>query len=77
MALWVAQLALNFVWSPVMFTLHAIAPAFLIILAMLTLIFAFIAGQWSQGRFAAWLFVPYACWASYAASLNAAILHLN
>jgi translocator protein len=77
MALWVVQLALNFLWSPVMFTLHAIAPAFLIILAMLTAIFAFIAVQWPQDRIAAWLFVPYAVWVTYASLLNAAILGMN
>jgi translocator protein len=77
MALWVVQLALNFLWSPVMFTLHAIAAALFIILAMLTVIFAFIAVQWPRDRIAAWLFVPYAVWVTYASMLNAAILRLN
>jgi translocator protein len=77
MALWVLQLGLNFLWSPIMFTLHAIAAALFIILAMLTVIFAFIAVQWPQDWIAAWLFVPYAVWVTYASMLNAAILRMN
>jgi tryptophan-rich sensory protein len=77
MALWGAQLLLNFLWSPAMFTLHAIALALLIILAMLAVIFAFIAVQWQRDRIAAWLFVPYAAWITYASLLNASVWHLN
>ena len=45
MALWVAQLLVNFCWSPVMFTLHAIGAALAIISLMLILILGFIARQ--------------------------------
>ena len=77
MGLWYAQLGLNFAWSPVMFTLHAIALALMIILALLTVVCGFIFVQWREDRIAALLFVPYAAWVTYASILNAAVWHLN
>ena len=77
MGFWYAQLALNFAWSPVMFTLHAIALALIIITAMLSTILAFVVVQWPRDRIAAYLFMPYAAWVSYAAALNFAVWQLN
>ncbi len=77
MGLWYAQLGLNFAWSPAMFTLHAIALALIIILALLAVVCGFIFVQWRQDRIAALLFVPYAAWVTYASLLNAAVWHLN
>ena len=37
----------------------------------------FIANRSTQARGAAWLFVPYLLWVSYALSLNAGIVALN
>lgn len=76
-ALWALQMALNFAWSPVFFSLHRIDLALAIILAMLAAILAFIGRQWSDDRPASWLFVPYAAWVGFAAALNAAIVRLN
>ena len=77
MALWVAQLALNFSWSPVMFTMHAIGPALAVIGFLLLAILGFIARQWRHDRLAAWLFVPYAAWVAFAALLNYSLYLLN
>jgi tryptophan-rich sensory protein len=77
MGFWYLQLALNFGWSPVMFTLHAIALALMIILALLAAICGFIVVQWPRDRIAALLFVPYAAWVGYATLLNAAVWYLN
>jgi translocator protein len=77
MGLWYAQLALNFAWSPTMFTLHAIALALIVIVAMLTTIIAFIVVQWPRDRIAACLFLPYAAWAGFATALNFAVWQLN
>lgn len=74
---WWAQLALNFLWSPVFFTAHQIGVALGIILLLLAAILAFIGASWRQDRVAAWLFVPYAAWVGFASVLNAAILALN
>ena len=77
MASWVAQLALNFIWTPVFFGLHAPAAALAIIVALLIVIIAFIVRGWSRDRGAALLFVPYAAWVAFATLLNAAIVYLN
>jgi tryptophan-rich sensory protein len=77
MKLWWAQLALNFLWTPVFFTAHQIGLAFLVILLMLAAILAFIATAWRQDRLAAWLFAPYAAWVAFASLLNGSIWALN
>lgn len=77
MTLWWAQLALNFLWSPVFFGAHQIGAAFVVIVLLLAAILAFIAASWRPDRVAAWLFVPYALWVGYATLLNGAILALN
>jgi benzodiazapine receptor len=77
MALWAVQMALNFAWSPVFFTLHAIGMAVSVILLLLAAIFAFIASAWQEDRIASLLFVPYAAWVAFASMLNLAILRLN
>jgi tryptophan-rich sensory protein len=77
MAAWVAQLALNFIWTPVFFGLHAPGAALAIIVALLIAILAFIVRGWSRDRAAALLFLPYAGWVGFATVLNAAIVYLN
>jgi benzodiazapine receptor len=77
MAIWWLQLGLNFLWSPVFFTQQAIGPAFVIILALLLSIIAFISVTRRWDRVAALLFVPYAAWVAFAALLNGSILVLN
>ena len=77
MKLWWAQMALNFLWSPVYFGAHRIGLALVFILLLLVAILAFIVLSWRQDRAAAWLFVPYAAWVAFASALNASILALN
>ncbi|MBR0903006.1 TspO/MBR family protein [Bradyrhizobium liaoningense] len=77
MLAWVAQLALNFAWSPVMFTMHQIGAALVILIGLFVAIVAYIALEMSRDRLAAALFVPYAAWVAFAGVLNAAIWRLN
>jgi tryptophan-rich sensory protein len=77
MKLWWAQMALNFLWTPVYFGAHQIGLAFVVILLMLAAILAFIATAWRRDRVAAWLFVPYAAWVAFASLLNGSIWMLN
>ncbi|WP_426610183.1 TspO/MBR family protein [Bradyrhizobium sp. McL0616] len=77
MALWSAQMVLNFTWSPIFFTAHRTGLALAIIIAMFVAIMSFIASQWHVDRVAAWLFVPYAVWVAFATLLNASIFALN
>lgn len=77
MLAWAAQMALNFVWSPVMFTMHQIGAALIILICLLVAIVTYISLELSRDRLAAALFVPYAAWVAFAGVLNAAILRLN
>ena len=76
-ALWAGQMALNFVWSPLFFTVHSLGGALFVIVALLIAIVLFIAPQWSRDRLAALLFAPYAASVGFASALNASILLLN
>lgn len=77
MALWCAQLALNFAWTPVFFGLHRPGSALIVIVALLVTIAVFIAERWRNDRNAALLFVPYLGWVAFATALNASIWWLN
>lgn len=77
MKLWWAQMALNFLWTPVFFTAHQLGLALVVILLLLVAILGFIATVWRLDRVAAWLFMPYAAWVAFAAVLNGAIWALN
>ena len=77
MTIWWAQLALNFLWSPAFFGMQNSGLALVIVIAMLALIYTFIARTWNLDRVAAWLFVPYAAWVSFATLLNASVWWLN
>ncbi len=74
---WGLQLALNFLWSPIFFSAHAVLPALLVILALLVSILVFLARVGTPDPVAFWCFVPYAMWVSYAAALNGGIWWLN
>jgi len=73
--LWAAQLILNWLWTPIFFGLHLIAPGFAMIVALLAvaMLFTFTVAD----RKASWSFAPYVVWLAYAAALNGAILMLN
>lgn len=77
MKLWWAQMALNFLWTPVFFGAHQLALALVVILLMLVAILAFITTAWRRDRMGAWLFVPYAAWVAFASLLNGSIWILN
>jgi translocator protein len=77
MKLWWAQVALNFLWTPIFFGAHQIGLALVVILLMLAAILGFIVTTWRLDRVAAWLFVPYAAWVAFASVLNASIWMLN
>lgn len=77
MLAWAAQMVLNFAWSPVMFTMHQIGAALVILIALLVAIVTYIGLELSRDRLAAALFVPYAAWVAFAGVLNAAIWRLN
>lgn len=77
MIAWVVQLLLNWLWSPVFFTLHRPWLAVLVIAALDAVVVAFIVAAWQIDPVAALLFVPYLAWIAFATLLNAAIARLN
>ncbi len=77
LTLWGIQLLLNASWSWVMFGLHQIGAAVVVILALWLMIAAFTVSARRVSEAASALFVPYLGWVSYAALLNIAVWLLN
>jgi len=77
MKLFVAQFALNLVWTPVFFGLHQIAIALLIIVFLWILIFKTMQAFKRVNMTSYYLMIPYLLWVSFATALNASILYLN
>ncbi len=77
--LWVfgTQLAVNFLWSPVFFNLHRIGSAVVVIFTLWLLLALFIGVTWKFERGAAFLFLPYLFWVSFAAPLNYTVWRMN
>jgi benzodiazapine receptor len=77
MLIWAGQMVVNFLWSPFFFGLQMPPVALAIIVVLWVLILAFIANRWNADRIAAWLFLPYLAWVSFATLLNGSIVYLN
>lgn len=74
---WGAQLVLNCAWSFAFFGARNPGLALLDIAALIAAILACLHYFRQIDRLAAWLFVPYLAWVSFAALLNASIWQLN
>ncbi len=72
-----AQLALNLAWSGIFFSLHRLELAGIEILLLWVLILATMISFFPIDRIAAYLFVPYLVWVSYATTLTWAIWEMN
>lgn len=77
LATWLLAIVLNGLWSPVFFGAEQPLAALVVIGLLWLAIVLFIARTWQKARAAAWLFVPFLIWVSYALSLNAGIVTLN
>lgn len=77
LGVWALNLVFNAAWSWLMFGRRQIAVALVDAFAMLATILVFIVLAWPISSTAAWLFVPYLAWVSFAAALNANILKRN
>jgi tryptophan-rich sensory protein len=75
--LFLAQLALNAVWTPLFFGLHRPDLAFGEIVLLWLAIAATLAAFCSVSPAAAWLLAPYLAWVSFAAVLNFTLWRLN
>ncbi len=75
--LWVIQMGLNFLWSPIFFSLQSIGGALAVIVALLATILIFICYGWTRDRVSAAMFLPYLAWVAFATLLNLSIYRLN
>ena len=77
LALFFAQLALNFAWSPIFFGAHAITPAKYVIIVMIALAVGAAVQFYRIRPAAGLLMIPYLGWLAFATALTAAIEGLN
>lgn len=77
LAVYAVQLVLNALWSGIFFGLRRPDLAFAEIVLLWSSILATIVMFWPISRMAAYLLVPYACWATFAGALNFRIWRLN
>lgn len=81
--LFVAQLALNALWSPAFFATYPLIGeagwwiALIIIVILDVLVAWLIIACWHDYRIVSILLVPYLCWILFATTLNAGIIFLN
>ena len=75
--LWLAQLGVNALWSPLFFGMHWIGLALTDIIVLDLLLVATLVAFYRADRWAAWLMTPYLAWTAFATLLNAAIWTLN
>ena len=75
--LFVVQLALNVIWSPIFFGAQSIGNALAVIILLWAAIVLTILIFKKISRTAAWLLIPYIVWVSFALYLNFAIWLLN
>ena len=77
LALFLAQLALNSLWTWVFFAWRQGALAFAEVLVLWALILATVVAFWRRTRAAGLLLLPYLAWVSFAAALTFAVWSLN
>ena len=77
MFLWFSQLALNFFWSAIFFSLHLILLALVEMALLWLLILVTLILFWRKDRIAGLLLLPYLAWVGFAFALNFAIWQLN
>ncbi|MHC4329279.1 MAG: TspO/MBR family protein [Planctomycetota bacterium] len=77
LGLFILQLVLNGLWTPIFFGLHMMALALAEIILLWTAILITILAFWRISKTAAFLLLPYILWVSFAIALNAALWHLN
>ena len=76
-SLYSAQLTLNALWSILFFGLRQTGLAFAEILVLWAVLVAIQIRFWRADRIAAWLWLPYVAWVSFAAVLNGTVWSLN
>lgn len=76
-SIFLAQLVLNAVWTPIFFGLHWLLLAFIEIIVLWLMILWTIIKFYRLSAPAGWLLLPYILWVSFAAALNLSVWLLN
>lgn len=77
LGLFVLQLVLNTLWTPLFFGRQEMGWALLVLCAMIVLTGWVMRRVWQPARGAFWLLVPYLLWLLFALGLSAALLLIN
>jgi len=77
LGLFLVQLVLNGIWTPIFFGLHMMGLALAEIILLWLAILATIISFWRISKPAAYLLMPYILWVSFAIALNASLWYLN
>ena len=77
LTLFLAQWALNAVWTPLFFGMHRIGWAFAEIIVFWVVLLATVLAFWRVSRAAGGLLVPYLAWVTFAAVLNGTLWSMN
>jgi len=75
--IFLTQLGVNFIWSPIFFGLKAPLFGLIVIVAMWVLIAMTMKKFYPLSKIAFYVLVPYLLWVSFATMLNLAIVVLN
>ena len=76
-ALWALQLSLNTLWTPVFFGAYDLFGALVIIIFLWMAILCYTVFSHKIDKIAAYLFIPYLAWVSFATLLNFEYLRVN
>jgi len=75
--LYIAQLLLNWSWTPLFFSYHLIGPALICLSLIIILVVLLIISSFNKINMAALLLIPYLLWSLFAAYLNFYIFRYN
>lgn len=75
--LFVWQLILNFLWTPIFFGLHSIIGGLIVLLVLDILVFRLISLSFKINKVSAFVILPYFLWLLYATYLNIGLFILN
>ncbi len=70
LSLFLIQMILNWFWSPLFFTAHALSPSFFLIVSLIALTGLLCWKSWPMDKIAAGIFMPYMAWLTFAGHLS-------
>ena len=73
----IAQLVLNWLWTPLFFHFHWIGTALICLVAIVLFTTWFLTVSWRHTRLLFWLMLPYWFWVCFASYLNFIIWHVH